>query len=643
MLELKNLGVHFGDRSLFEQVNLLLYSGHRYGLVGANGSGKSTLLKILSGEQSHYSGSIHWPSHCKMGVLEQDHFQYEQQNLIETVVQGRQELWRNLQIQHELSQKAEFSEADTLKFSHAQTIIEKENGYAAESEAARLLVGLGIAQDKHDQPLKNLSGGFKLRALMARLLFSQPEMLLLDEPTNHLDLYAIKWLGEYLKKFPGLLLVVSHDRDFLNEVCSDTIDIDYGTARLYSGNYDAFVEAKAMERELKEKNLVRQDKLRDTTQQFIDRFRSKATKASAVQSRVKMLDKLESIELRPTSRRYPHFKFEPGERSGAVPLEVKEVSKSYGQQQVLNQVSFEVQRGDHIALIGPNGIGKSTLLKIMMKDLEADQGKVKWKHGADVGYFPQDYHDLLSPDLDVYSWLSADAEGQAEARLRSLLGSMLFVGDSVKHKISTLSGGEATRLVFTRLILKGGNLLVLDEPTNHLDMEAIETLAQALHDYPGSVICVSHNRYFVKQIANRILELTPEGLNDFRGSYDEYLEQQGTDHLERSLTAARSLEDKPAKQEGMLAYEEQKQAQRKLRNLERKLPELEKSCQILENRLVETEQELAESYLSGTEAQQQNLLRLQIEVQAAIEQAYSDWEQAEAEMEVLTQSFTELP
>lgn len=632
MLEIKDLAVHFGDRTLFENVNLLLYPGHRYGLVGANGAGKSTLMKILEGTMSEFQGELNWPSQTRVGVLQQDHFRFENQSLLDTVMQGRQELWQALQTQHQLSQKGEFSPTDTEAFAVAQVVIEKEHGYAAEAEVTRLLSGLGLPVQQHSQPLSTLSGGYKLRVLMAQLLFSQPDILLLDEPTNHLDLYAIRWLGEYLTRFPGLLMVISHDREFLDEVCTDTLDIDYGTVKLYNGNYESFVVTKEQDREQKEKELERQDKIREHAEQFINRFRAKATKASAVQSRVKMLEKMDEVELQPSSRRYPHFGFNIAQRTGAVALSVKEVSKSFGPKQVLNRVSFEVQRGDRIALIGPNGIGKSTLLKIIMGELKADEGKIKWGHEADPGYFPQDYHEILPLEQSLYHWLSGQAEAHPEANLRALLGRALFTGDEVHHKIMTLSGGESTRLIFASLMLKQPNLLLLDEPTNHLDMEAIESLAEALQNYSGTLLCVSHNRYFVRAIANRILELTPEGFSDFRGSYTEYLEKQGTDHLDRSQAVRNEAKIvSEEKKQNQLDYEAQKNQQRRLRQLERKIPELEQRFQELEDQLKANEAALAQAYLGSDESEQQRLLASQQSLEKALEESFASWENLEIE------------
>ena len=636
MLDVQDLTVAFGNRTLFEDVSLQLYPEHRYGLVGANGAGKSTLLSVLCGHMQDYSGTVQWPASVQVGVLEQDHFQYEDQSLLTTVLQGREKLWQALQTQHLLSQKSDFTPEDTETYTQAQLVIDQEHGYAAESEAARLLSGLGLRPEQHQGPLSALSGGYKLRVLMARLLFSQPQALLLDEPTNHLDLYAIKWLGEYLSQYRGLLVVISHDRTFLNEVCTDILDVDYGAVKIYSGNYDAFVNTKELLAEQLDREIEKQAQVREETERFINRFRAKATKASAVQSRVKMLERMDQLEKRPSSRRYPHFGFETQQRSGTIALRVKDVSKAFDTHAVLNQVSFEVERGDRVALIGPNGVGKSTLLKILMADLEADQGSIEWGHQTDVGYFPQDYHQILPAEQTPYGWLAAQALGQPEAELRKLLGRVLFTGEQVKHKIMTLSGGEATRLVFSRLMLRQDNVLILDEPTNHLDMEAIDALAEALNDYAGTLICVSHNRFFVESIANRILELTPDGFNDFRGTYQEYLQKQGVDHLEVThAPKAVSEEARSQKEKNQLNYEEQKKQQRQLRALERKIPELAAQCDLFEQKLATLTEALAEAYVSGTPEDQARLLAQQEEQQAALDACFAEWEAAELAYEEL--------
>jgi ATPase subunit of ABC transporter with duplicated ATPase domains len=638
MLEVNQLTVEFGVRALFRDVNLLFYDKKRYGLVGANGAGKSTFLRILTGQEHNYSGQINWPKDVRVGVLNQDHFAFEDQAIIEVVIQGKKALWDALQSQKSLAQKSELSIEESHAYSEAESVIQRESGYTAESEAAKLLLGLGIPDNHHLQALKTLSGGYKLRVLLAQLLFSQPEILLLDEPTNHLDIYSIKWLESYLTQYPGLLIVVSHDRGFLNGVCNQIVDIDYGTLRVYTGNYDAFEAAKVLEREQKEKALDQQDKRKEELQAFVDRFRAKATKASAAQSRVKMIEKMEEIEIPPSSRRYPHFRFLPHTTSGIVPLQVKDLAKSYAQKQVLSGVSFEVERGDRIALIGPNGVGKSTLLKILMKEIAADQGEFVWGHEVLPGYFPQDYHSQLEKQLTVFDWLYKYDATATHGQIRALLGQSLFSGDSVKHKLSTLSGGEATRLVFARLMLLPSNFLVLDEPTNHLDMESIESLTESLKNYKGTLLVVSHNRYFVSEVATRILELKPEGLVDFKGSYSEYLEKEGTDHLSRDVNLRQrtvlnqQTQSNTEKNDNALNYEARKQQQRRIKQLEKRIPELEQLCLELEEKIQACEPLLAEAYISGSESEQQHLLQQKEQLDQKMTNSMEEWEESEQEL-----------
>ncbi|MGV3522934.1 MAG: ATP-binding cassette domain-containing protein [Candidatus Sericytochromatia bacterium] len=600
MLEINNLTLEFGDRVLFQNVNHQLYPGNCYGLVGANGTGKSTLLKILTGQTKEYGGQVNWPKQVRLGYLKQDHFVYENCRIIDTVIQGNQALWDARLTQDELTRKGEMDLADAERYAEAEEVIIQHDGYSAESDAARLLDGLGIPADQQDLPLKTLSGGYKLRVLMAQLLFSKPEILLLDEPTNHLDIFSIKWLEEHLRSFPGLLIVVSHDREFLNAICSHILDIDYGTIKNYTGNYDEFLAAKALEREQKERESANQEKKKEDMQAFINRFKANASWASQAQSRVKKLEKMEDIELLASSRRYPAFEFKPSVTSGRIPVAVTELSKAFADKQVLKNLDFEIERGDRVAIIGPNGVGKSTLLKILMEQLPPDHGTITWGHEAHPGYFPQDYHELLSKgDMTCFDWLYSYDATASIGLIRNLLGRMLFSGDDVKNKLSILSGGEATRLIFGKLMLVPSNVLLLDEPTNHLDLEAIDMLTEALAKYTGTLLLVSHNRYFVSRIATRIIEIKPEGYTDFKGTYAEYLEKQGVDHLNRDVSLkARAVlgqqaqEAKTAKAaentsavSGKAAYEAQKALKRKRQQLERKLPQLEKACRELEAQL----------------------------------------------------------
>lgn len=584
MLELKNIKLEFGDRVLFSNVNLQLFAGQRYGLVGANGTGKSSLMRMITGEIKDFQGEMNWPKNIKLGYLQQDHFAYEHQRIIDVVVQGKAALWEARQTQDQLTAKGDMDMAEAQMYAEAEEIILQHDGYAAEADAARMLDGLGIPVEQHELPLNTLSGGYKLRVLMAQMLFGEPDILLLDEPTNHLDIYSIKWLEGYLLDYPGLLLVVSHDHLFLNNVCTKILDVDFGTLREYTGNYDYFVEAKALEHEQVEKAIERQEKKKADLQEFISRFKAKASHASMAQSRVKQLEKMEDIELLPSSRQYPQFSFEPHAQSGRTTLTVEGLGRSFDDKRVLHNLNFEIERGDRVAIIGPNGVGKSTLLKILMGQLPPSTGEFEWGHEALPGYFAQDYHDDLSEDITVYDWLYSFDATASIGLIRNLLGRMLFSGDDVYSKVTALSGGEATRLVFGRLMLMPNNILLLDEPTNHLDLEAIEMLTKALSEYTGTLLLVSHNRFLVDKVATRIIELKPDGMLDFKGSYREFLEKHSTDHLERDVSLkARNVisqqheagKAEPAKKGPVLTGKAAYKAQKALR---RKLQQLEKDC-----------------------------------------------------------------
>ncbi len=385
--------------------------------------------------------------------------------------------------------------------------------------------------------MSSLSGGFKLRVLLGRLLFSRPDVLLLDEPTNHLDIISIRWLEEYLAECEASVLVASHDRQFLDNICTHMVDIDYGAITLYAGNYTAFVAKKQLDRDQKEAAIDKQDKRRDELERFITRFKAKATKAKQAQSKAKQIEKMDELELPRTSRRWPQFSFGTVRHSGVTPLKVEGIDKAFGDNVVLRGVSFEITREDRIALIGPNGIGKSTLLKILMGQVAPDAGKFTWGYETHVAYFPQDHREQVTGNHTLESWLWQFAPGATVGKIRGLLGRALFSGDDAEKKIDVLSGGESGRLLLARLMLVPHNVLVLDEPTNHLDLEAIDQLAGALHTYPGTIVFVSHNRHFVGKIANRVIELTPDGLRDHRGTYTEYLEQFGRDYLDRGIAA----------------------------------------------------------------------------------------------------------
>ncbi|MCU0303988.1 MAG: ATP-binding cassette domain-containing protein [Thermoanaerobaculales bacterium] len=540
MITATDLGKDFGAQTLFRGASFQLNPGCRYGLVGANGSGKTTLLRILSGHDEPSTGSVARPRRLRLGVLEQDHFRFEQLPIIDVVMMGHEVLWRAMADKETVLARAD-DHFDGDRYAELEDVIVSLDGYSFEARSGEILEGLGIPTAQHRQPLSTLSGGFKLRVLLARVLAAEPDCLLLDEPTNHLDILSIRWLEKFLVDFSGCAVVISHDHRFLDNVSTHILDVDYETVTLYTGNYGAFGAAKAAERARREAEIAKREKEIADHQAFVDRFRAKATKARQAQSKIKQIEKLVIEPLPPSSRRYPVFDFTQRRPSGKQVLELDGISKAYGERRVLQGVSLHLRRGDRLAVIGPNGIGKSTLLKIVMGRLEADAGAVTWGHQVFPGYFAQDHRELLADSAGtVEGWLGAACPGQSIGWVRSQLGKVLFSGDEVGKKVASLSGGEAARLIFARLAVDHPNLLVLDEPTNHLDLEAIEALVAALKRFDGTLIFVAHDRWFVSELATRILEITEDGLNDYPGTYDEYLASCGDDHLDVDAATLRA-------------------------------------------------------------------------------------------------------
>ena len=532
MLTFNDLAMTFGPKLLFEGATMNLTKGHRYGVVGANGCGKSTLLKLISGLEEPFLGEITKPKLDTVGFLQQDQFLHPEERILDVVMKGRKELWSAIQEKDKLLEANDWNEDNVMRIGELEEAIAKHDGYAAEALAHTLLTGLGIAVDDHKKPLSILSGGYRLRVLLAQALFDDPDILVLDEPTNHLDIMTISWLETYLKKdYQGLLILVSHDHSFLNGVCTDILDIDYGEIIHYPGNYDHFVkEKKAVAQQRLDEKAQAEQRIAEL-QKFIDKFKAKATKARQAKSKQKMVDRIEVPDIKNSSRREPHFKLQTQRPSGKRVLQVSQIAKAYGEHQVLQNVNFEIGREDKLALIGHNGVGKSTLLKIITDNLAADSGSYEWGHETHVAYFAQDHHEQLEGRKTVLGWLSSQVENKSETELRSALGQMLFRSDDADKSISSLSGGEAARLCFAKIMLQKPNVLILDEPTNHLDLESIEALKKALKTYHGTVIFVSHDRYFVSHIATRVITLTEKGVNDFRGSYKDYLTKFGEDYL----------------------------------------------------------------------------------------------------------------
>jgi ATPase subunit of ABC transporter with duplicated ATPase domains len=545
MIAVSDLGKSFGPQTLFEGVSIQFNPGNRYGLVGANGSGKSTFLRILTGEELPSEGTIAMPKRLKLGVLKQDHFRYEHMAILEVAMMGNHDVWEAMVEKERLLANAD-QEFDADRYAEVEDLILRNDGYTLESRAGEVLEGLGIPTEVHRNPLSTLSGGFKLRVLLAQVLAADPDALLLDEPTNHLDILSIRWLEKFLvESYKGTAIVISHDHRFLDNICTHIVDVDYETAILYPGNYTAFVTAKVGNRDRKEAEIEKREAEIAKHKEFVDRFRAKATKARQAQSKVKMIEKIVIERLPQTSRRYPTFKFKQVRPSGRAVLEMEGISKSYGDNQVLKDVTFKVERGDRIAIIGPNGIGKSTLLKIAMGETEEDAGKVEWGYETHKGYFSQDHHEIpKGSKQSVEAWLWHFVPTEVIGFVRGNLGMVLFSGDDVKKHVGSLSGGEAARLVFCKLSVTKPNVLILDEPTNHLDLEAIEALVEGLKAYDGTLIFVSHDRWFVSQLADRIFEISPKGINDFKGTYEEYLERLGDDHLDADAVLRMRREQK---------------------------------------------------------------------------------------------------
>ena len=546
MISISNLAKYFGDRVLFEDVSMQFNKGERYGIVGANGCGKSTLLKILTGEESQSDGDLSTPKRAVLGVLEQDHFQYEEERIVDVVMMGNGPLWSAMVEKEKILANAE-NEFDGDRYAELEDVIIRGDGYGLESRAGEILEGLGIATEVHEQPLSTLSGGFKLRVLLAQVLAAEPDALLLDEPTNHLDILSIRWLEQFLESYRGVAILISHDHHFLDTVATAIVDVDYQTIKSYTGNYAFFVKAKREERERREAEIVKRESTIADHKAFVERFRAKASKARQAQSRLKAIDKIDVESLPESSRRYPKFNFKQTRPSGKQVIELKGVGKAYGDKVVLEDIDLVVQRGERVAVIGPNGIGKSTLLKIMMGDVTADAGASEWGYEAHPGYVAQDHKEQIGADrMSLDEWLGNICPQQSIGFVKGHLAAVLFSGDESKKKLEALSGGEAARMLFAKQAVLKPNVLILDEPTNHLDLEAIEALVQAVQAYDGTVIFVSHDRWFVNELATRIVEITPEGVQDFNGGYDEYLTRAGEDHLNAQEVVRKARQSKRA-------------------------------------------------------------------------------------------------
>jgi ATPase subunit of ABC transporter with duplicated ATPase domains len=530
MIDTTNLAKEYGARVLFEDVTLQLNAGSRYGLVGANGSGKTTFLRLLAGDEEPSHGTFNLAKRARLGVLRQDRFLDDDAVILDLAMRGDAVVWEALSEQRRIGEEGH---PDPGRISDLEDLIAAHNGYTLQARATEVLVGLGIPMAVHSSPLSTLSGGFKLRVLLAQVLIGGADILLLDEPTNHLDILTIRWLEKFLASYAGCAVIISHDQRFLDNVTSHTLDVDYRTITLYTGSYSIFVVDKAATRERKEATIARAEEEIARKRAWVERFGAKNTKATQAQSRLKQIERIEVEELVGSSRRAPMLRFEQERPSGKDVLAIENLSKAYGDHRVLSDVNLVLRRGERIGIIGPNGLGKSTLLKILVRHLAADTGRAHWGHEVHVGYFPQDHREVLDDtDATPLGLLEHACPGASPTFVRSHLGRVLFSGEDVLKRVGLLSGGEAARLIFALLIVQRANVLVLDEPTNHLDLEAIGALIESLKNYPGTVLFVSHDRWFVSELATRIVEITPQGPRDFPGTYTEYLARCGDDHLD---------------------------------------------------------------------------------------------------------------
>jgi ATPase subunit of ABC transporter with duplicated ATPase domains len=526
MLNVRDLTLSFGKRVLFKEVNMNFSPGNSYGLIGANGSGKSTFLKILSGEIEPTSGAVDRNPKERIAVLRQDQSAFDEHRAIETVIMGHPKMYEVLKEREAVYSKEKFSEKDGHRAAELEEILDEMNGYEAESDAAALLGGLGIGDELQAKRMKELEGGEKVRVLLAQALFGNPDILLLDEPTNNLDIESITWLENFLYNFNNTVVVVSHDRHFINKVCTHIADIDFGRIRLYTGNYDFWVQSSQLAlKQKKEENRKKEDKIREL-QSFIERFSSNASKARQATSRKKLLEKLTLDEIPASSRRFPYVAFKPDRDCGKMVLEIEDLCKSIGKAPLLSDFSLTVNRGDKIAFVGQNNLVKTVLLQILMGEIKPDTGSFRWGETITAAYFPKENGAYFESDLALVDWLRQFSKENDETFVRGFLGRMLFSGEESLKRVRVLSGGERVRCMLSRMMLSGANAMVLDDPTNHLDLESITALNNGLINFPGVILFASHDHQFIDSIANRIIEITPSGVIDRVIRFDEYLESE---------------------------------------------------------------------------------------------------------------------
>ncbi|MFB9995615.1 Uncharacterized ABC transporter ATP-binding protein YheS [Providencia rustigianii] len=529
MLTTNNITMQFGSKPLFENISVKFGTGNRYGLIGANGAGKSTFMKILGGDLTPTAGNVSTTDpNERIGKLRQDQFAFEEFTVLDTVIMGHGELWSVKQERDRIYAMPEMSEEDGYRVADLEVAYGEMDGYSAESRAGELLLGVGIPVEQHYGPMSEVAPGWKLRVLLAQALFSNPDILLLDEPTNNLDIDTIRWLEQVLNDRNCTMIIISHDRHFLNTVCTHMADLDYGELRLFTGNYDEYMIAATQARErLLSDNAKKKAQIAEL-QSFVSRFSANASKSKQATSRARQIDKIQLDDVKASSRQNPFIRFEQEKKLFRNALELEAVTNGYDQGPLFKNVNLLLEVGEKMAVIGANGIGKTTFLKTLMGEKAPTSGMVKWSENSSIGYYAQDHADEFETDLNVFDWMSQwKSEGDDEQAVRSILGRLLFSQDDIKKKVSVLSGGEQGRMLFGKLMMQQPNILLMDEPTNHLDMESIESLNLALELYQGTLIFVSHDREFVSSLATRILEIREDKIIDFKGTYDEYLKSQG--------------------------------------------------------------------------------------------------------------------
>ena len=530
MISTANLTIQFGPKPLFENVNVKFGDGNRYGLIGANGSGKSTFMKIIGGDLEPTSGNVSLDPGVRLGKLRQDQFAYEDVRVLDVVLMGHEEMWQAMTERDAIYANPDASEEDYMKAAELEAKFAEYDGYTAEARAGELLLGLEIPTEQHELPMREIAPGWKLRVLLAQALFSNPDVLLLDEPTNNLDINTIRWLENVLNGYDSTMIIISHDRHFLNQVCTHMADLDYRELRVYPGNYDDYMLAAAQARErISAVNAKAKERVAEL-QDFVRRFAANKSKSRQATSRLKQIDRIKAgaVEVKPSSRQNPYIRFEQSKVMHRLAVTVDKVSKAYDQP-VINSFSAMVEAGEKVAIIGANGVGKTTLLRMLATKLQPDTGSVKWSEAADIGYMAQDVSEQFQSDSNVFDWMAEYRQpGDDDQAIRAVLGRLLFSADDIVKAVKVLSGGEKNRMTFGRLMLGRHNVMLMDEPTNHLDMESIESLQYALEKYEGTLFFVSHDREFVSGLATRVIEILPTGeIIDYKGNYDDYLDSRG--------------------------------------------------------------------------------------------------------------------